>query len=273
MNKAQTESSHRSFDYRRSHLDPDKGLGYDRRYRDLPWRRYLWSREQAVLRRIVADHLDDRPIRYLDFACGTGRIMQFLQPQVASCSGIDLSDTMLQLCRDKLPDAEIIAADLTERDVLAARQFDLITAFRFFTNAQPELRRQALAILARHLADDGVLVINNHRNASSLLLRTSRILNKDLHCMSEQEVGELTIEAGLSIIDAFPIGLWPGHDSVPMILPSWLHRLMDQSANRFGLGRSLCQDILYVCRKARISPRFDSVDSSAPSNRLCEMTL
>jgi len=273
MNSSQTELSHRSFDYRQSHLDPDKGSGYDRRYREIPWRRYLWSREQTALGHVLAEYFDDRPIRYLDFACGTGRIMQFLQSRVSSCTGVDLSDTMLQLCRAKLPAAEIIAADLTENDILADRRFDLITAFRFFTNAQPDLRRQALAILVRHLADDGLLVINNHRNASSLLLRMSRALSKDLHCMSEREVGELTAETGLAIIDAFPIGLWPGHDSVPMILPAWLHRFLDQSAHRCGLGRSLCQDILYVCQKARTSSGTDSVDSSASSNTLCEMAL
>ncbi len=273
MNSSETDTSHPAFDYRRSHLAPGKGITYDRRYRDIPWRRYLWSREQAALARIVTEFLEGRSIRYLDFACGTGRIMQFLWPFVNHCTGIDLSETMLQLCRDKLPHAEILAGDLTECDILGERTFDLITAFRFFTNAQPDLRRQALAILARHLSDDGILVINNHRNASSLLLRLSRAMSKNLYCMTEREVIELTSKTGLAIVDTVPIGLWPGHDSVPMILPEWFHRMLDQSANRCGLGRSLCQDILYVCHKVRSSGPVDSSLSSKSSNQSCEAVV
>lgn len=236
-------------DYRQSHAAPRKGEQYDRHFREFPWRRHLWKHERQILLQIVHEKLPNRPIRHLDFACGTGRILGFLHDHVAESTGVDISESMLRRCREKTPAAEILHADLTRNDVLAKRKFDLITAFRFFPNAQPELRREVAEALAWHLDKDGVLVFNNHRNATGALFRWVRRLRPDTPAMSNAEVDELLREAGFQIERVYSLGALCGYDRHPMILPAPVHDTVDWLANRLRLGRHLCQDNIFVCRK------------------------
>ncbi len=238
-------------DYRDSHTHVKKGCQYDRRFGQFKWRKYLWACEQRALDKILHQHFAGRTVRYLDFACGTGRIIQFMKGRVDTCTGIDVSESMLNECRQKLPDDEIIQADITRDNVLGERVFDLITAFRFFPNAQNSLRREAGKALAKHLAPDGLFVFNNHRTASSTLFTLGRMVKNDIPSMSNAEVDRLVASAGLEIVDVFPIGVLPGYDNHPMILPSFIHKSADWVANACGVGRALCQDIIYVCRKTK----------------------
>ena len=240
-----------AIDYRYSHTCIKKGYQYDKRFNCFKWRKYLWECEQHALDDILKKHFPSQPIRYLDFACGTGRILQFMKERVDSCTGVDISESMLNACREKLPAEEIAQADITRNDILGERVFDLITAFRFFPNAQNSLRVEAIDVLTKHLAPDGLLVFNNHRNTSSTLFTLGRMINSDIPSMSNTEVNCLAVAAGLKIVDVYPIGALPGYDNHPMILPSFIHKCADWIANACGAGRVLCQDIIFVCRKVQ----------------------
>jgi len=131
---------------------------------------------------------------------------------------------MLEIARERVPGAEIVEADLTRDDVLGDATFDLITAFRFFPNAQPDLRRDAMAALVRHLDRDGLLVFNNHENASSLLYRLSRLSGRGgRRGMARAEVDDLVAAAGLEIVGTRAIALLPLTERHP-ILPRPLLR-------------------------------------------------
>ena len=145
-----------------------------------PYRAMVWRLEQRVLDGVLRDHLDSRNVALLDFACGTGRIMGHLLGRVASVTGVDVSPSMMEIARKVAPGAELIEADLTQSDVLGERCFELVTAFRFFPNAEPELRRAVMQALARHLSPEGVLVFNNHKNRDSLRRRISRFLGREV---------------------------------------------------------------------------------------------
>ena len=124
--------------YSDSHTKPGKGREYDEYYGSDPWARYLWSREQEVLAQALAEFLGARSVRALDFACGTGRICSFLETRVASCSGVDVSEAMLAEARAKLKRTTLHRANLMEASPPFEKEsFDLITAFRFFVNAEP----------------------------------------------------------------------------------------------------------------------------------------
>lgn len=236
-------------DYRVSHLSEDKGAVYDQRFETFGWRRYLWEKEQAVLREIVKDFFGPQEIHYLDFACGTGRILGAMKDQVHRCLGIDVSAGMLDQCRQKFPDACLIQADITRDDVLVGQQFNLITAFRFFPNAQPQLRREALDALAWHLAPDGVFVFNNHRNHSCPLFRLARLLGRRLHTMHAREINDLLEYVGFEIVRTYAFGSLPAYDTHPMWIPAAVHEVADRQVNRLGWGTALCQNTIYVCRK------------------------
>jgi SAM-dependent methyltransferase len=106
--------------------------------------------------------------RYLDFACGTGRITQRIESQAGDSVGVDVSETMLAAARSKCRNTRFVRADLT-RDDVELGLFDLVTSFRFFGNAQSDLRSAVLAAIHRRLRPGGYLIINSHRNPLSFL--------------------------------------------------------------------------------------------------------
>jgi len=239
-------------DYRHSHTAPGYGRSYDAVFRRNPHRSVIWHLERRVLDRIVQQRFEGREIRLLDFACGTGRILTHLENRVAQAVGVDVAPSMLEVARAKVRRSLIIQADLTCGDVLGDAKFDLITAFRFFPNAQAQLRREALSVLSRHLDRDGYLVFNNHQNASSLLRRLVHLLGRAPgHGMSQAEVDDLVAGAGLRVVSTDAVGLMPFTERHP-ILPGPLLRMFEGAASRCGLFKGLFQDLVFTC--AHFSP-------------------
>jgi ubiquinone/menaquinone biosynthesis C-methylase UbiE len=64
-----------------------------------------WHEERARLERAVA-HLP--PARTLDVACGTGWLTQHLRGEIV---GLDSSDAMLEIARERVPDGEFVVGD------------------------------------------------------------------------------------------------------------------------------------------------------------------
>lgn len=147
----------RAAEYEKTQWSPDS-------YPSLVWREV----EQPFLQ----DFLDRAPvpaaeIDYLDFACGTGRVLQFIESRVRSARGIDFSPAMLSIAREKVQHADLLCVDITA-DAPVEGRYDLITAFRFLLNAEPDLRQRALEGLARRLKDGrSRLLLDNHGNSTS----------------------------------------------------------------------------------------------------------
>ena len=245
--------------YRESHLQ--KGVEYHRSFASRPHLSMVWRLERRLLTRIVREYFPAGIPTYLDFACGTGRILELLSPSAASSTGVDLSTSMLQVARNTLADVEFIEADITRDDHLGNREFDLVTAFRFFPNAEPQLRRDALAAITRHLKPDGILVFNNHRNASSLTRRivvaTRRNSSAEVHPsqwgMSRQETYELVESSGLKVEHEFPVALLPLGDR-HMVRPTLVVEMAETLLTRAGLFAALSQNLIYVCSRVDAEP-------------------
>ncbi len=235
--------------YRESHKR--KGADYYDTFATIPHRAILWKLERTVLDRIVRERFLGVKPRYLDFACGTGRILGHLEPRVESAVGVDVSSSMLQIARANVPAASIIEADITRSDVLGPLRFDLITAFRFFPNAEPTLRSEVMAKLAEHLTPGGYLVFNNHKNQNSLVRRILRWRNRllsEAELMSMEEVQGLVCGAGLHIVMAYPLGILPVTERrTPR--PYWLIAGLEDLASRIPGVLPLAQNIIYLCRK------------------------
>ena len=239
-----------SVDYRESHLAADKGEAYDRRFSENPHRAMMWQMEQKILAWAVETLLPDRPIRHLDFACGTGRILAYLEPRAQESVGVDLSPSMLNVARRRVARASVIEADVTRDDVLGARTFNLITAFRFFPNAQDTLRREAMSALVRHLDDDGYLIFNNHLNNASAMMRLAHAVGKYRNLgMDGSEVDDLVAGAGLEVVAVRHLGVMPSNDRY-RFLPIALLRPFEQWASRYDIFRRVSQNLIYVCRRA-----------------------
>lgn len=238
------------------YVDGHKGRGrdYDETFSPEvnPYRAMIWRLEQRALNRILRDRLASGKITLLDFACGTGRVLGHLHGHVASATGVDVSSSMLEVAKNVAPEAELIEADLTQHDTLGKRRFDLITAFRFFPNAEPELRRTVLPILAGHLAPDGLLVFNNHKNRNSLARRISRLLGREVaqRTMSHAEIEALAALSGLRILKLIPLGALPVSDR-HLLLPVWLLEPLERWFSGAPSLAPIAQNVIYVCARSR----------------------
>ena len=235
--------------YRDSHTEEGKGAAYDEHYRTEVWRKILWNQEQLVLSSFLDTYFRNRTINLLDFACGTGRITSILENRVETSTAVDVSKTMLDEAKKKLKRTKIIQADLTKNNVLEGRKFNLITAFRFFLNAEPGLRTEALQVLVSLLSKDGYIVFNNHKNKTSPLVWPkyfyhNKIRKSNVQVMSHFEIKELARQAGIEIIRVYPVGLL----SLPRIKPpEKLSRYVDKMAMKFRFSGILSESPVLVC--------------------------
>jgi ubiquinone/menaquinone biosynthesis C-methylase UbiE len=193
-------------DYRNIHLS--KGDTYDHALSEYPFDAYLAQREAAILAGIMPGLFKGNSGRYLDFACGTGRITQVVAPYASESYGVDISESMIAVAREKCTATQFLRADLTQR-TLDLGQFDVVSSFRFFGNAQPELRRAALQALNRLLRMDGHLVINSHRNPHALASLMIKLGGGE-HGMdlTYPLVKRILREAGFRIEQVRPVAVW-----------------------------------------------------------------
>lgn len=236
-------------DYRHSHVL--KGDEYDDALNANPWDTYMHLVETSFLEEVVPGLFDERP-RYLDFACGTGRITSVVAPYAGETVGVDVSESMLAEARRKVPSGHFVFADLTrERSELG--QFDLITSFRFFGNAQPELRVAALGALNRHQPTGGYLIINNHRNPASLASWTSRLRGATVDVdLTHRILNRLLNEAGYEIVTVRPVGAWQYRaklESLGKTNPGLAEKLERVFRGRFLTP--IAPDAVIVARKVR----------------------
>lgn len=234
-------------DYRLSHQG--RGQDYHRSVVENPHSSIVWQVEREVLFQVVGEHCTSAPFRHLDFACGSGRILSHLAPLAAASTGVDVAGSMLEAARANTRGAELICADLTRDQVLGGREFDVITAFRFFPNAEGSLRKEAVESLARLLAPGGILVFNNHLNDTALLRLLVRLRGRNPgNSMTDKEVAQVCEWGGLTPIADYGIGVLPVTDQ-HIAFPKAVLRV-EQVLTRHQALKELATDRIYVLRRA-----------------------
>ena len=192
-------------EYQQTHMN--KGDTYDATISTHPLRRLHARTEAAYLREIVPT-LADRRSRYLDFACGTGRITETVSPLVGESVGIDISDSMLRTARQKCPAVRFVCMDIAHNPEVLG-QFDLATSFRFFGNAEDDLRRTVLRALSGLIRPGGHLIVNSHRNPHAIgtlvMGSAGRQLGMDL---TLGKFRQMLLNHGFDVVAVRSIGLW-----------------------------------------------------------------
>jgi SAM-dependent methyltransferase len=185
--------------YRDSHLDPMQVVAFDRDLLDPRAAKGVeWRLEQRILDELLADR--PPPGTAIDFACGTGRVLGFLAERARRVIGVDISAAMIEVARQRYPQARLVYGDVTVTPGLLTESADVVTAFRFLLNAEPPLRASALEWMRDRLAPGGALIVNFHLNPSSLRGRYLRLRRvPDVQMIGVAEARHLLASHGLVV--------------------------------------------------------------------------
>ena len=226
----------------------------------------IYQMEHAILKDIFYRlRSSDPETAYLDYACGTGRIITLFGGLIRTKVGVDTSAGQLAIARQKAPDAEFLEGNVvTDPDLLGSRRFNLITAFRLLLNLEPQNRAPILRALADRLTQDGYLVVDNHMNRYSVLGLAALFANKVLRMpkkpvfppgrrgiistMSQSEMQKVLTDAGLEAVEVHRIFVLPGHNRLQLLPTRWLVPVETLFSRVPGLNR-LAKNQIYVCRR------------------------
>ena len=200
-------------DYRMSHLG-EKSRRYEEEiYRKGDYDDAIWQIEKLILKKEAEAFFRRRPyFSYLDFGCGGGSVLEFLEEYASRAVGVDISPDMIAYAKKRVKKAELIVADLTKHDVLAGQRFDMITAFRIFLNAGPELSDEIINVLMPKLGEDGVFIFNFHGNILSYRIFTKlwfMLWGRRLNTISYWSALGFARRYGLSVRRVYGVGIMP----------------------------------------------------------------
>lgn len=243
-------------DYRTCHLGAAKARDYDRDFWSPHSAKGLgWELEQDLLDIVFERHLLPAPRRAVDFACGTGRVLAYLERRVRQSFGIDVSPDMLALARDRCRSSTLIRHDVTHSaPTEVPAPIDVITAFRFFLNAGPQLRGDVLSWMRATLAPTGHLVANFHLNPASArggYLRLRWAGKQRTPMLRPEEADDLLRDAGFSVVARYGYEFLPYRGEGARLLAAPMrrrieHGLLDRP-RLAGLGNTF----LIVARPVR----------------------
>jgi SAM-dependent methyltransferase len=124
---------------------------------DLFYERKDYAREASRIRDIVRER-HPSAATLLDVACGTGVHLASLG-RWFTVEGVDIDERLLDVAKNRLPRMPLHLADMRTLDL--GRTFDVVTCL-FSSIGYVETidgLRQALAAMAQHIADGGLLVV------------------------------------------------------------------------------------------------------------------
>jgi SAM-dependent methyltransferase len=223
----------------------------------------MWRLQQPFVSSLLADERGRRRrVALLDFACGTGRVLSFCEPLVDSSVGVDISPAMARSARARCSRSEVIEGDLLAGMDLPRSTFHVITAFRFFLNTEPDVRRRALCALRDRLDDDGLLIANVHgstRSVRHFTLAYRRLRTRAgtsgadlLNELSPADFRRSCEAAGFRVVAERGFGVLP-----PMLYRTRLGRSaarVDGAISGGRIAQRLAIDVVFACRAAKARP-------------------
>jgi SAM-dependent methyltransferase len=128
-----------------------RALEYDATSYELAWADPAARADLRALERFVAEL---RPGRVLDVGCGTGWLTRLLEGHVV---GLDPSESMLRLARERVPDALLVRAAAPPLPFLE-RSFDLVFTSDVYGHIESEAVRRSFVREALRVAEQLVVV-------------------------------------------------------------------------------------------------------------------
>jgi SAM-dependent methyltransferase len=234
--------------YSTSHASPGYGKRYNRNYEAGYYAGLFREVELPILRKLWSS-LGKTRRSMLDFACGTGRITSAASPYFDRVVGVDISPEMLK-CAAPAKGVEYKHQDIF-KDPLPEK-FGIVTAFRFFLNAEQGLRVKALEAIRRQLADDGRLICNIHMNANSPMGLVYRALGRTPipthNTLSLAQFRQTLKDAGFSVEQVIWYGALPRPGRFMGPLMDRIVGPADRAIGRLGLRGRFAHSFIIVAR-------------------------
>lgn len=213
---------------------------------------FIWSiQKKKVLAILESINPSNDEREHLDFACGTGRVLSTIETMTAKSTGVDISPQMISRAQERVKHAKLVVGDILEDPRIIDSHYDLITAFRFFLNAEPFLRTKIMGTLASRLRDSkSRLIFNIQGNRNSLRhfsiarrIKRGEIQNE----MSIGEVTQLVEQAGMEVTEWYGIGVCP-----PLLHKTKLSpfmKIIDTITENLPIIKMFSYDLLFVCKR------------------------
>lgn len=237
-------------DYRASHVRPGCGADYVSIY-EKGYYAGLWRDVERPLVNSILARFGGPSRSCLDFACGTGRLTEVAALHFGDVVGVDVSSAMLTAA--KVPsNVTLLNRDITT-DALG-REFDVALAFRFFLNADEQLRHEVLAALNAHLKVGGMLVANIHMSASSPMGFAYGLLDwlagKEAHRrVSKRELVKWVSAHGFEVVEVVSYGFLPRPGPLFSSLAERLVLPVEKAAKYLRVSTSLAQSFLVIAKR------------------------
>lgn len=199
--------------YRDSHSSKGYGQQYDLMYKSDYYAAQWDEIEAPHLKRVLAKIRESGKDRHLDFACGTGRILEVCESYFSDTTGVDISSEMATRAVELCTSSKVIfPRDITIEPL--DQTFEVITSFRFFLNAEPTLRKAVLSEFSKMQTSGSFLVINVHVNSRSILgylyrLRNALMRKKIANTMSEETIRQELNDADYDVEEVCHYSFWP----------------------------------------------------------------
>jgi predicted TPR repeat methyltransferase len=210
------------------------------------------ERQQAYLRGLVQREFGGRaPVQH-DFACGTGRAIRTLHGLVRAAHGYDTSAEMMAKAAEVGSQAQFhqVPMDGPVPEPVDAGTPAIVTMFRLLLNVDGAIRDRALAFAAKALPtrDAGILVVENHGNASSVRhLRARRHSGERWFAeLSHEQVAELLTRHGFEVVERRGFSML-----TPSLQSNPLARAADAAARRLPGSDAYAVNVLYTARRVR----------------------
>jgi predicted TPR repeat methyltransferase len=194
----------------------------------------------------------------LDFACGTGRILGHLEQYMDESYGVDVSQSMLDVAERNITGSKLINCDLTSNNIFTGDYFDIITAFRFFLNAQQDLRGNVLQVFNKIIKDDGYLIFNIHMNKGCVLDRMVQVYQKvknikdgRQNLLSIAEVRCLLAKSNFEILEMYHFGVIPIYKEDHKLFINLIDKV-ERYLSNIPYFLPISQYIIYVCQKKSV---------------------
>jgi SAM-dependent methyltransferase len=208
------------------------------------------ERQRAYLRDLVTREFGQHPPVQHDFACGTGRAIRTLHGLVRDAHGYDTSAEMMAKAAEVGSRANWhqVPMDGPVPIPVDAGLPAIVTMFRLLLNVDDAVRDRALAFAAAALPkrDSGLLVVENHGNASSLRhLRARRHSGERWFAeLSHEQVTTLFARHGFEVVERRGFSML-----TPSLHGSAIARVADAAVRKVPGADALAVNVLYIARR------------------------